>query len=244
MRKGRLALLAVVGTVAVAAVPAQSPASARVPAAPTVERAWLARVVFPTWVRTRPAGGAPRVMLLQTTSSWARGPEQLLVLDKSYDRRGRLWLHVRLPIRPNNAAGWIDADNVSLSTTAWRIVVRIGARTVSLYRAGQLVRRVSAVVGAPGTPTPSGFFAVAERAAQPDPAGFLGPWALHLTAHSDVLEDFGGGPGTIGLHGRGGASLDDPLGTARSHGCIRIDNSTVTLLARVAREGTPVLVAP
>jgi lipoprotein-anchoring transpeptidase ErfK/SrfK len=70
------------------------------------------------------------------------------------------------------------------------------------------------------------LFAVSERVPQPDPNGFLGPWALLLTA----------------LHGRDGASLSDPLGTARSHGCIRISNAGIDLLARVAREGTPVVV--
>jgi lipoprotein-anchoring transpeptidase ErfK/SrfK len=113
---------------------------------------------------------------------------------------------------------------------------------ISLYRDGRPVRRVGAGVGATATPTPTGLFAVAERDSQPNEAGFLGPWALHLTAHSNVLDDFGGGPGTIGIHGRGGASLEDPLGTARSHGCIRVHNNTIDLLARVAREGTPVLI--
>jgi lipoprotein-anchoring transpeptidase ErfK/SrfK len=40
-----------------------------------------------------------------------------------------------------------------------------------------------------------------------------------------VLDDYGGGPGRVAIHGRAGASLLDPLGTARSHGCIRIDNA-------------------
>ena len=75
---------------------------------------------------------------------------------------------------------------------------------------------------------------------QPNPGGFLGRWALHLTAYSDVLDDFGGGPGTIGIHGRGGASLLDPLGSAASHGCIRISNRPIRFLARRALEGTPV----
>ena len=77
------------------------------------------------------------------------------------------------------------------------------------------MRRFKAVVGAPATPTPSGRFAIAELARQPDPDGFLGPFALHLTAHSDVLDDYGGGPGRVAIHGRGGESLADPLGSAR-----------------------------
>jgi lipoprotein-anchoring transpeptidase ErfK/SrfK len=98
-------------------------------------------------------------------------------------------------------------------------------------------------VGAPDTPTPRGRFALAELARQPDPGGFLGPFALHLTAHSTVLDDYGGGPGRVAIHGRGGESLNDPLGSARSHGCIRIDNQHVRWLASKLVAGVPVVVA-
>ena len=86
--------------------------------------------------------------------------------------------------------------------------------------------------------------AVYDPIAQSGARGFLGPWALHLTAFSDVLDSFGGGPGRVAIHGRGGASLRDPLGTARSHGCIRIDNVHVRWLARVVPRGTPVKITP
>ena len=48
---------------------------------------------------------------------------------------------------------------------------------------------------------------------------------IQLTAFSDVLDNYGGGPGRVAIHGRGGASLADPLGTARSHGCVRVANA-------------------
>jgi lipoprotein-anchoring transpeptidase ErfK/SrfK len=112
----------------------------------------------------------------------------------------------------------------------------------SSRRSDGLVRRFRAVVGKPSTPTPLGLFAVYDRARQPDPDAFLGPWALHLTAHSNVLEDYGGGPGRVALHGRSGASLRDPLGTAASHGCVRVRNGDIRWLAKVAAPGTPVLI--
>ena len=149
---------------------------------------------------------------------------------------------MRLPVRPNRAAGWIDADRVRTSVTPWRVRIRLRSRTVSVYRAGRRQRRFRAVVGKPTTPTPRGLFAVAERARQPDPSGFLGPWALHLTAHSDVLDNYGGGPGRVAIHGRSGASLTDPLGSAASHGCVRVENRQVRRLASRLRPGTPVRV--
>jgi len=65
---------------------------------------------------------------------------------------------------------------------------------------------------------------------------------MPLTAHSDVLQRFAGGDGQIALHGRGGASLLDPLGTARSHGCIRLADSAIGWIATHVPVGTAVLV--
>ena len=95
---------------------------------------------------------------------------------------------------------------------------------------------------APGTPTLRGLFAIGERVRQPDAGEFLGSWAFHLTAYSNVLDDFGGGPGTIGIHGPGRCESADPLGSAASADCIRLDNAAVEFLARRASEGTPVVI--
>ena len=89
------------------------------------------------------------------------------------------------------------------------------------------------------TPTPRGHFAVYERVRQPRGA-VIGPWALHLTAYSSVLHSYDGGPGRIALHGRAGGLLADPLGTARSHGCVRMPSTLIRWLARRLRGGVPV----
>jgi lipoprotein-anchoring transpeptidase ErfK/SrfK len=102
------------------------------------------------------------------------------------------------------------------------------------------------VVGKPSTPTPVGLFGIV-WAIPWHPTDFLGSWVLELTAHSNVLKRFDGGDGTVGIHGRGGASLVDPLGSARSHGCIRMSNDTIDWLVHKIgmRElpGTPVEVS-
>jgi lipoprotein-anchoring transpeptidase ErfK/SrfK len=118
------------------------------------------------------------------------------------------------------------------------VIVSTGARRVDVRRAGKLVRSFPAVVGADVTPTPHGLFAISERIRQF--GGVLGPWALHLTAHSNVLDDYGGGEGRVAIHGRSGALLADPLGSARSHGCIRIDNHHISWMAAHLPAGTPV----
>jgi lipoprotein-anchoring transpeptidase ErfK/SrfK len=98
------------------------------------------------------------------------------------------------------------------------------------------------VVGEPSTPTPTGLFAVAAEVRQADPSGFLGSWVLPLTAHSDALHHFEGGDGQVALHGRGGASLLDPLGSARSHGCVRLTNDAIAWIATHVPVGAPVRV--
>jgi lipoprotein-anchoring transpeptidase ErfK/SrfK len=232
---GALATLLVT---AVAAGSAQAQTQAT-PAPPTRKLAWIARVIVPTTARVAPAGHRA-VARVTTIAEWNGGPVGLLVLDSRVDRLKRLWLRVALPRRPNGSSGWIPADDALLSTTPYRIEIAVRTRRLRLLRAGKLVLRTRAVVGAPATPTPQGLFAVNERVREPDPHDFLGSWALHLTAFSNVLDDYGGGPGRVAIHGRGGASFADPLGTARSHGCIRLPNSVIDRLARVAREGTPV----
>jgi lipoprotein-anchoring transpeptidase ErfK/SrfK len=95
------------------------------------------------------------------------------------------------------------------------------------------------------TPTPRGLFAVLDVQSMPA-ASFYGSWTLRLTAHSDVLRRFDGGDGRVAIHGRGGASLADPLGSALSHGCIRLDNTAIDLHVRVVGAsrlpGVPVLI--
>jgi lipoprotein-anchoring transpeptidase ErfK/SrfK len=200
--------------------------------------ATLAAIVVGVRARAKPGGGRG-VWFAGTATSWSAEPQVLLVLGSAFRHR-RQWLRVLLPIRPDGASGWIPRDNVVLLTTRYWVVVDKRARTVTIYHNGGRVHRYLAVVGKASTPTPDGLAAIYEKDPQPDPNAFLGPWALPLTALSNVLYNFGGGPGRVAIHGRAGASLQDPLGSARSHGCIRIDNGPVTWMAHHLAQGTPV----
>ena len=235
---GRLVAIAV--ATAIAAAPSSAPAApeAAGPNTRGEQAATTARVVVATAARSRPGGGR-RIWRVATVTAWSGHAQTLLVVDRAV-RDGREWLKVLLPIRPVGATGWIPRDTAVLDRTRYRIELRLGSRRLTVFRDGRVVRRFGVVVGAPGTPTPRGLAAIYERNRQPDPGGFLGPWSLSLTAMSDVLESFGGGPGRVAIHGREGASLSDPLGSARSHGCIRITSRAVSWLARRAPPGTPV----
>jgi lipoprotein-anchoring transpeptidase ErfK/SrfK len=140
-------------------------------------------------------------------------------------------MKVRLPTRPNNASGWLEAGKVRLRPTTWRMGVSLAARVLTVFHDGRPQRRIRVVIGARPTPTPTGLFSVIGAWRSP-PDAFDGSWVLALTAHSTVLQRFDGGDGTVGIHGRGGASLADPLGSARSHGCIRLANTAIDWLVR------------
>jgi hypothetical protein len=172
-------------------------------------------------------------------SAWG-APTELLVLGSRVDAAGHPWLRVRLDYRPNGFAAWIDEEDTVMYRDPWRISVSRARREVWVYDADRLVRSFAAVVGKSSTPTPAGLFAIAAELPQPDPGQFEGSWVLPLTAHSEVLRHFEGGDGQVALHGRGGASLIDPLGSARSHGCVRLANQTIGWIATHVPVGTPV----
>jgi L,D-transpeptidase catalytic domain len=215
-----------------------------VPGWPTSTLAWRAQPL----ASERPLQDVPRSGQAVRSAAHVLDPEViawLLVLRIAPGARGRCWIDLRLPWRPDDASGWLPAASLRLQPTRFRIAVSRRARTLTLYRAGKALRSVRVVVGKPATPTPSGMFSIigAWRSA---PNSFLGSWILALTAHSNVLRRFEGGDGTVAIHGRGGASLLDPLGSALSHGCIRLANSAIDWLVREVGEanlaGTPVTV--
>jgi lipoprotein-anchoring transpeptidase ErfK/SrfK len=99
---------------------------------------------------------------------------------------------------------------------------------ITVYRDGHAARRFRAVVGKPSTPTPGGHFFVEESLALAGQVG--GPFALATSARSDVLQEFEGGPGQIAIHGTD--YLAGALGSAASHGCIRLSTPAITWLAQ------------
>ena len=202
---------------------------------------WVATVITPTQARFAPSVHARWLRRVTPLTAWET-PQSLLVLRKVTGSEGAQWLLVRLGYRPNGQQAWIYADDTVLRVDPWRITVSRSARRLRIFLHDRLEREFAVVVGKPSTPTPSGLFAIAAELLQPDPNEFLGAWVMPLTAHSEVLRSFDGGDGQVALHGRGGESLLDPLGSARSHGCVRMANSAIGWVALHVPVGTPVLV--
>jgi lipoprotein-anchoring transpeptidase ErfK/SrfK len=235
---GRLKVSMSVLTVAAAAaggIVAPSASAGRAPVVSPVQK--LAVVLAPHKVFSAPRTHPSRVSRVSASRPITGGQTVLPVVGHTTTKDGVRWLWVMLPGRPNGSRGWIAQRETVLTTTSWHIVVRTSSRLVLVYRNGRLVRSFRAVVGKPSTPTPHGPFFVEEsvRMLRGVPGG---PFALALSARSNVLQEFEGGPGQIALHGV--ANLGGTPGTAVSHGCVRLDNRNITWLAARITPGVPV----
>jgi lipoprotein-anchoring transpeptidase ErfK/SrfK len=186
-----------------------------------------------------PASDARRLGRVRATRPYTRERTTLPVLGASVTPSGRVWLHVSLPGRPNGHLGWIMQKGTVAASTSWHIVVDLSRRRVTVYRHGHVVRAARAVVGKPSTPTPRGAFFV-EETIKLAPTAVGAPDALALSARSNVLRSFDGGPGQIGLHGL--MNVGGVPGTAASHGCVRLSTSMMRWLGRRIGPGTPVTI--
>lgn len=188
---------------------------------------------------TAPALHSRPLGVVQATRPLTGERTTLPVVGQAIGRLGATWLRVRLPGRPNSRTGWIRQRGTIGATTSWHLVVDVSARRVTIYHDGRPVRRLKAVVGKPSTPTPLGEFFVEESVALRS-SDVGAPFALALSARSDVLQEFDGGPGQIALHGL--MNVGGVPGTAASHGCVRLDNDAMRWLVYRIRPGAPVTI--
>lgn len=147
------------------------------------------------------------------------------------------WAKVYLPVRPNGSTGWIRLSGVKLEGHSYRVEIDLDSHRLLAWKGQKLVLRTPVGVGRAVTPTPSGLYYITELLKQPDPTGIYGPYAFGLSAHSDVLHEFAGRDGILGIHG---TNYPQGIGTDVSHGCIRMSNRSIIKLARTLPVGTPV----
>ncbi len=190
-------------------------------------------------VRAAPDPAARTVASVAARTRFTGSPMALPVIASAAGSEGGLWLRVRLPGRPNGATGWIPVGAGDVGETSWRIVVHRGARRALVFENGRVRAVFPVVVGSRSTPTPLGTFFVVEKLHLA--SGVTeGPWALPISAYSNVLRGYAGGVGEVGLHGTVG--MHAPLGTFASHGCIRFGVRAITWIAARVDAGTPVVV--
>jgi hypothetical protein len=149
--------------------------------------------------------------------------------------RGR-WVDVTSEALPNGVHGWARfGRDVSVQPVRWTLTASLFKRELYVLRDGRLVRTIPVGIGATGSPTPTGRFAIAETV-----SGAFGPaygcCILALTARQPHLP-----PGWnthltyyVAIHAGSGQ------GSAVSAGCLHATEADVRYLMRTVPLGTPV----
>ncbi|MEJ3652318.1 L,D-transpeptidase [Actinomycetes bacterium KLBMP 9759] len=178
-------------------------------------------VVHP--VRTTPVHASPGGKAIAQIEPQQFGPTWLPVIGQQPD-----WVQVLLPSKPNGSTGWIRAADTEHVITHFVIKVHLKSMKMELTEKGKSVGTWSIGIGKPDTPTPPGRTFVLGQFK--DPKQSFSPVIIPLGTHSPTLDTYGGGPGTVGIHGW---PNDDVLGTASSDGCIRIPADALAKLTEV-----------
>jgi lipoprotein-anchoring transpeptidase ErfK/SrfK len=159
----------------------------------------------------------------------------LLILDRTHDATGRVWVRARLPVLPNGTTGWLPRSAIGgYRSVNTRLVIDRRRFRAILLRDGRPVMRARIGIGLSHWPTPGGRFYVRNKLVRYR-SSFYGPVAFGTSARSAVLTDWPGG-GFIGIHGTNQPGL---LPGRVSHGCIRMRNADIVRLGRLMPVGTP-----
>jgi L,D-transpeptidase catalytic domain len=180
-------------------------------------------------VYARPGG--PAVAVLPTGE--LSGPTWVPVVQSQPG-----WDRILLPTRPNRSTGWIylGGGGLQVAYSVYQIRVDLSAHRLTVLDAGRRLGSWLVAVGAPGTPTPTGRTFLLASLAPAHPT--YSPLILPVGTHSDTTSAFGGGPGTVGLHGWPDPSV---FGHAVSHGCVRVPAAALRVLSRIPL-GSPVTI--
>ena len=230
-------------TVPEVAVRAAEPARPGRPAATRAARPKAAAEKQPAFLAARPAGREPLelrarpggrlVASLPRTTEFG-SPRVLSVVEQRGD-----WVGVTTPELPNGKLGWVRAADVELEPVALSVTIDLSERRLAVRRGERIVQRITVGVGATGSPTPTGRFAVTDKLAGSAYGPYYGCCILALSGRQPDLPPGWTGGDRIAIHG-----TNDPasVGAARSAGCLRAGDADLRALMRQLPLGTPVLI--
>lgn len=156
--------------------------------------------------------------------------EKTVAAVKRYQKRFRL-----------KQTGNVDA--ATLKAMVGRIDISLNSRTLVLYRDGKAYKTFRVAIGTPDHPTPTGNFKVVEKQTNPTWLPPDSPWAKGL---GPIPPGPGNPLGTrwigtsapgVGIHG---TPADWSIGSAASHGCLRMHIPEVENLYEDVVIGMPV----
>jgi lipoprotein-anchoring transpeptidase ErfK/SrfK len=184
-------------------------------------------------LRERPAG--PVAARLGSRTEF--GSRRVLAVAA---RRGP-WLGVVATERPNGALGWVHRRSraVAVRRTRYSLHADLSRRRLELRRGGRRVRRLSVAIGRPGSPTPTGRFAVTDKLRGSRFGSYYGCCILALSGHQPNTPPGWRGGDRLAIHG---TDAPGTIGAASSAGCLRASDADLERLMRRVPLGTPVFV--
>lgn len=140
------------------------------------------------------------------------------------------WAEILLPTRPNASAGWVHltSDDFETAQNDYAINVDRASFKLEILSGGKSIGKWTIGTGKAEHPTPAGRAYII--ASIEETKNTYSPIVLPLSYHSNSLETFGGGPGTVGLHTWPNDSF---VGQANSDGCIRVPKDALDQLVKL-----------
>jgi hypothetical protein len=157
--------------------------------------------------------------------------------------RGSRWLGVTEAGFGHNRLVWVDAQDAGLhfARTEVALDADLSSRTLVVRQNGLAVRRFRVGVGRPGSPTPTGSFAITDKLDGRVYGAFYGCCIIALSAMQHHLPPGWRGGNRVAIHGTPSSS---DFGRAVSAGCLHASDSALRFLMRVAPLGATVTIRP
>ena len=139
---------------------------------------------------------------------------------------------------PNGRTGWVDGRGaLRLSRTTVTLDVDLSSRLLRVRAGNRLLRTLRVGIGAPGTATPTGRFAITDKLRGADYSAVYGCCILALSGHQTNLPPGWTGGDRLAIHGGSTAG-------AVSTGCLHAGEADLRYLMRVVPLGTQITIHP
>ncbi len=180
---------------------------------------------------------APRgPVVARLTSRTEFGSPQTFAVTRLLPGRRYRVLSTKLP---NGRTGWIDAapGTFTFSHARATLEVDLSARVLRVHEGTRVTRTIRVGKGAPGTPTPTGRFAVTDKLNGAAYSPVYGCCILALSAHQSHLPSGWTGGDRIAIHAGSTAG-------AVSTGCLHASTAALRYLMRSVPLGAQVVIHP
>jgi hypothetical protein len=137
---------------------------------------------------------------------------------------------------PNGRTGWVVRGGLSLRRTHVTLGVDLSKQLLRVLNGNRVVRRIRVGIGAPGTATPTGRFAITDKLNGAAFSPVYGCCILALSGHQTNLPRGWTGGDRLAIHG-------GPLGPA-STGCLHAATADLRYLMRSVPLGALVTIHP